>query len=78
MRPVGPEQRYRDAWKSYLMAKTNDERDALGKLMDELQPQIADGPKDQRWIEFKKTLPGFESFWRGLGKRMLKRLGAGI
>lgn len=74
MATTSPEDQYRAAWKSWLLATTREEREPLEKLMDELQPQIASGPKDPRWLAFKQTLHGFDKVWANLAQRALRRL----
>lgn len=43
----------------------------LETVMDQVQPSIAEGPKDPRWKEFQDTLPGFREVWEQARKDML-------
>jgi hypothetical protein len=76
-RNLDAEDRYRKAWlehhelgrlsraadRSFDQLAADTERcKTLERLMDSLQPAIANNPKDQRWVDFVKTLPGFDYF----------------
>lgn len=62
---------YRAAWTRYQVPGLRpDERADLQQRMDSLQPRIAVGPRDPRWVEFAASLPGFLDFWKGLRKHL--------
>lgn len=63
IRNLGAESRYRAVWSSYVLTSDPAEQRILEKLMDSLQPEIADTPSDPRWQEFADSLPGYRDFW---------------
>ena len=55
---------YRQAWEAWKLALTDEERVAQEDIMDSMQPQIADYPKDPRWQAFKDSLEGYNEYWK--------------
>ena len=72
-RNVEAEAAYREAWERW-QSSIGLERKRLGRVMDQLQPDIAEGTYDPRWQTFIDTLPGYRKFWGTAADRALKRL----
>lgn len=62
---------YKAVWTQYCLATNLEDKLALEKVMDGLQPDIAFGPADPTWQEFIKTLPGFTEFWNNWHDQMI-------
>lgn len=73
-RDLVAEDAYRVAWNSYVLTKDESRKRALEVVMDALQEKIATGPKDERWVEFRKTLVGFDEFWSSWTNDFLGRM----
>lgn len=64
MRNLAAESAYRAAWAAYLLSSDDAERLIWEQVMDSQQVLIASNPKDERWVAFTATLPGFVEFWK--------------
>jgi hypothetical protein len=68
------EAQYRVAWDKYRNTWDDAERIPLEKEMNRLQPLIAVGPWDTRWVEFIETLDGYKEFWGFAKDQMIKKI----
>ena len=76
MTPEMAKETYRQAWASYCLETSPENRLALERLMDGLQPRICRGPGPE-WTAFAETLPGFLEFWNDWGTRMKRAAARG-
>ena len=77
-RNLDAEARYRAAWSTYVLSTDAVEKHALEELMDSLQPEIANNPKDPRWVAFADSLPGYRDFWERFGRESMEAIEAHI
>ena len=56
---------YRAAWNNWCLTTNSTEKRQFEKIMDQLQPSIANGPNDPPgiWSAFIDTLPGYRDVW---------------
>jgi hypothetical protein len=67
---------YREAWLFHrrLEDLTGIEAKILEWKMDWVQPYIASGPFDPKWMNFAASLPGYLEFWDNVPSAILAKL----
>ena len=74
MSPDEAKEQYRATWSAYCLCTGPKQKRELEMLMDDLQPQICEGPGPE-WDAFTKTLPGFLEFWGRWSSEMMDQFG---